>query len=197
MTEYSIGEAIRKLREENVWYASSLRPPDFTESQGEWAAGINVVGYLRDESGWGAAGRGYIRALQMLNLPIALKDLSEHSSNRSEDNTIAILDARHPHGVNLICVDPGQHYAMMGHVGEGFLEGHYNIGAWAWELPRFPVKWYDRFAYYDEIWVTTSFVANALAPISPVPVVRIPPVLTSPRDGSRNRGRQRLGVTLD
>src|SRR5262249_23205300 len=64
---------------------------------------------------------------------------------------------------------------------------------WAWELPRFPDSWYNRFAYYDEIWVGTSFIAAALSPISPVPVIRIPPVVTAPA-GSRARGRRRLGV---
>src|SRR5262249_23190988 len=55
----------------------------------------------------------------------------------------------------------------------------YNIGAWAWELPRFPDRWYDRFAYYDEIWVGSSFIASALSHISPIPVIRIPPVMAS------------------
>jgi glycosyltransferase involved in cell wall biosynthesis len=85
----------------------------------------------------------------------------------------------------------------MSHLGAELFEGRYNIGAWAWELPRFPEKWYDRFAYYDEIWVSTSFIANALAPISPVPVVRIPPVLTSKTVGSRESGRRRLGVSSE
>jgi glycosyltransferase involved in cell wall biosynthesis len=95
--------------------------------------------------------------------------------------------------VNLVCVDAGQHFALLSEVGESFFAGHYNIGAWAWELPRFPDSWYDRFAYYDEIWVGTSFIASALAPIAPVPIVRIPPVVDVPAP-SRGRGRQRLGI---
>ena len=42
--------------------------------------------------------------------------------------------------------------------------------------------------------VATSFIANALAPISPVPVVRIPPVLVSGTLGDRDSGRRRLSV---
>ena len=48
-----------------------------------------------------------------------------------------------------------------------------NIAVWAWELPQFPVKWYDRLAYYDEVWVASSFIANTIAPISPVPPLTI------------------------
>jgi glycosyltransferase involved in cell wall biosynthesis len=117
------------------------------------------------------------------------------SSNRSEDQTLSTFDADHPYDVNLVCVDAAQHFAIMSHVGADLFEGRYNIGAWAWELPRFPEKWYDRFAYYDEVWVTTSFIANTLAPISPVPVVRIPPVLTTKAHASRGSGRRRLGVS--
>ena len=90
--------------------------------------------------------------------------------------------------VNLVCVDAGQHFALLSEVGESFFAGHYNIGAWAWELPHFPDAWYNRFAYYDEIWVGTSFIAAALAPIAPVPVVRVPPVVTARRDRARAGG---------
>jgi glycosyltransferase involved in cell wall biosynthesis len=159
--------------------------------------GLNVVGYLRDESGWGEAARGYVRALHALRIQVALNDLSDLSSSRSEDRTLTTFEADHPYDVNLVCVDAARHFAVMSYVGVELFEDRYNIGAWAWELPRFPEKWYDRFAYYDEIWVTTSFIANALAPISPVPVVCIPPVLTTTTHASRDNGRRRLGVSPD
>ncbi len=159
--------------------------------------GINIAGYLRDESGWGAAGRGYIRALRALDIPIALNDLSAMSSNRSEDHTLGQFDRDNPHDVNLICVDASQHFAFLSRVQPQYFRDRYNIGAWAWELPHFPENWFDRFAYYDEIWTTTSFVANALAPIAPIPVVRIPPVLTQSIQGSGERARKRLGIRSD
>jgi glycosyltransferase involved in cell wall biosynthesis len=159
--------------------------------------GINLSGYLRDESGWGAAGRGYVRALRQLDLPLALNDISVLSNNRSEDHTAFDLQSSNPYDINLICVDPSQHFGFLSEVGAGYLEGHYNIGAWAWELPHFPSNWFNRFAFYDEIWVTTSFVANALAPIAPIPVVRIPPVLVPAKHGSRARGRERIQARPD
>jgi len=153
-----------------------------------------MVGYLRDESGWGQAARGYVRGLRHLGTPLALSDLSALSSNRSEDESLGGQDTNYLHDVNLVCVDAAQHFAVMSYLGPDLFEGRYNIAAWAWELPRFPAKWYDRFAYYDEIWVTTSFVANTLAPISPVPVVRVPPVLTPTTRSTSDSGRRRLGV---
>src|SRR6185369_9301381 len=108
--------------------------------------------------------------------------------------TVGRGDARHPFTVNLICVNADEHFRLMNHLPEGFLNNRYNIGVWAWELPRFPEKWHDRFPYYDEVWVGSSFIANSLATVSPVPVVRIPPVLAQGGAGSRAAGRRRLGV---
>jgi glycosyltransferase involved in cell wall biosynthesis len=157
--------------------------------------GINVGGYLRTESGIGSAIRGYLRALRRLDIPVALKDISKLCGNRAEDRTLTTFAAEHPYDVNLVCGGIEQHYAIMAQLGEEFLKGRYNIGVWYWELPRFPEKWYDRFVCYDEIWVASSFIANALAPISPLPIVRIPPVLSAETSGSREHGRRRLGVS--
>jgi glycosyltransferase involved in cell wall biosynthesis len=160
-------------------------------------AGVNVCGYLRTESGVGSAIRGYLRALRYLDVPLALKDVSVVSGNRAEDRAIATFDEDHPYDINLICGDIDLHFSIVTHLGADFFRNRSNIGIWAWELPRFPAQWYDRFVYYDEIWVGTSFIANALAPISPLPIVRIPPVLTAEMEGSRERGRRRLRVAPD
>jgi glycosyltransferase involved in cell wall biosynthesis len=194
VTKYSIDETMGRIQRFNSWYCEFEVPPDAANPK---LAGVNVTGYLRDESGWGEAARGYIRALRSLRVPVALNDLSELSSNRSEDQTLTTFDAGHPYDVNLVCIDAAQHFAIMSHIGTDVFEGRYSIGAWAWEMPSFPEKWYDRFAYYDEIWATSSFIANGLAPISPVPVVRIPPVLTSGTPGSREDGRRRLGISSE
>lgn len=157
--------------------------------------GMNVCGYLRDESGWGTAARGYIRALRVLGVPLALNDISATSTNRSADRSLTGFTSDHPYPVNLVCVDPTQHFSVLSHLGAEYMQGRYNIAAWAWELDRFPAKWIDRMAFYDEIWVMSSFVANALAPLAPIPVVRIPPVLSVGRVGSRAQGRQGLDVS--
>jgi glycosyltransferase involved in cell wall biosynthesis len=183
---------MRELHSSNPWYSSSHVGRNAVV--GRDFEGVNLIGYLQDESGWGAAARGYARAIQSLHLPTAFSDLSVLSSNRSEDWMLGEFDVAHPYKVNLVCVDAAQHFAILSHIGVELFEGRYNIGAWAWELPRFPGGWYDRFAYYDEIWVTTSFVANTLAPISPVPVVVIPPVLTPTAQASRDDGRRRLAL---
>jgi len=157
---------------------SAPNPLSESGAPGSQPNGVNVAGYLRTESGVGAAVRGYVRALRTLGAPLALCDISDLQTNRSDDRTLGSQNDTHHYRTNLVCADVELHYAIMAHLGEAFFLDHYNVGIWAWELPRFPEKWHDRFAFYDEIWVATSFIANALAPASPIPVVRVPPVLT-------------------
>jgi GT2 family glycosyltransferase/glycosyltransferase involved in cell wall biosynthesis/SAM-dependent methyltransferase len=155
--------------------------------------GVNVCGYLRDESGVGQAARSYVAALDHLGVPVSLRDVSELSVNRSDDPSFARFDNDHNLPVNLVCVNADQHYVVVRHDPE-FFAGRYNIGVWWWELPSFPPEWRDRFEHYDEIWAGTSYIANALAPISPIPVVRVPPALGGQRRGDRERGRALVGL---
>ena len=185
--------ALDRLHRFNPWFAPV---PEAQRPSTSDVRGVRVTGYLSDESGWGAAGRGYVRALQRLGVPLVAHDVSRLTTNRSEDRTLDIAASAAGTDVNLVCVDAGQHFALLSEVGESFFADHYNIGAWAWELPQFPDAWYNRFAYYDEIWVGTSYIAAALAPIAPVPVIRVPPVVSA-ITGSRERGRQRLGADED
>jgi GT2 family glycosyltransferase/glycosyltransferase involved in cell wall biosynthesis/SAM-dependent methyltransferase len=158
--------------------------------------GVNLCGYLHDESGVGEAARSYVAVLEHLGVPLSLRDVSELSVNRSQDTSIHRRDTSHEQPVNLVCVNADQHF-VVARRDPGFFEGKYNIGVWWWELPSFPDEWRDRFEHYDEIWAGTSYIANALAPISPVPVVRVPPALSSHPRGDRSRGRAMLGLHED
>lgn len=191
---YSVDKILGDLQENNSWYE-----PGEAHAETPRYGGVNVCGYLRDESGWGAAARGYVRALEHIGEPLSYTDVSGMSSNRSQNPLQTSAEGSGvAQDVNLVCVDAGQHYAALGQLGESYFDGRYNIGAWAWELPRFPPHWYDRFAYYDEIWVGTSWISSVLTPISPVPVVRVPPVLVeSGAAGDRRRGRSALGLATE
>ena len=178
---------------------SSTHPPVPLEAapQIPFVDGVNVIGYLQTESGVGEAGRSYVRALQTLDTPVSLRDVSDLCGNRAEDRSLHFEQPEEAYDVNLVCVDIEKHFGVLARFGEEFFNGRYNIGVWAWETQEFPKKWFDRFAYYDEIWVGTSFIADYLAPISPIPVLRVPPILTRDETGSRQAGRERLGVTDD
>jgi glycosyltransferase involved in cell wall biosynthesis len=161
------------------------------------AHGVNVFGYLRSQIGLGAIARGFVQALRARAVPLGLRNVPAQSPNAAHDPHLTLVDGATPYPVNLVCVNPIQHFAVKSRLGEELFHNHYNIAVWFWELPLFPDEWFDRFAEYDEIWATSSFIANALTPISPIPVVRVPPVMVPERPGSRAQGRERLGVRAD
>jgi glycosyltransferase involved in cell wall biosynthesis len=161
------------------------------------AHGVNVFGYLRSEIGLGAIARGFVAALRARAVPLGLRDVPAESPNAAHDPSLTLVDGPTPYPVNLVCVNPNQHFVAKARLGEELFRDHYNIGVWFWELPVFPGEWYDRFAEYDEIWATSSFIANALIPVSPIPIVRLPAVMVPECVGSRPAGRERLGVGPD
>jgi glycosyltransferase involved in cell wall biosynthesis len=104
---------------------------------------------------------------------------------------VTVFHDRHPHPVNLVCINADQHFVVMER-DEAFFEDRYNIGVWNWELPTFPEEWHDRFDHYDEIWAGSSMIVHALSSVAPIPIVRMPPVLTNVARGDRRRGRRAL-----
>jgi glycosyltransferase involved in cell wall biosynthesis len=60
------------------------------------------------------------------------------------------------------------------------IEKGYTIGYWAWELAKFPAEWTASVAFVDEIWVTSRFTYDAIAPASPKPVFLMPPAVALP-----------------
>ena len=140
--------------------------------------GVNVAGYFKTESGVGEAGRGHVAALRAAGIPTRLVDFSAHSPSRAADTSIAGREGDGVYPINLVCVNADQVATFLAKNGDGFFRGKYNIGSWWWELPEFPDAWLDAFEPFDEIWVGTQYIAAAIAPKSPVPVVIVPPVVS-------------------
>src|SRR5262249_8919206 len=82
------------------------------------ADGVNVLGYLRNETGLGGIARGFVGVLRACGVPLGLRDLSELSPNRSGDTSVGRLDGITPYGVNLVCANADQHFVVRSHVGD-------------------------------------------------------------------------------
>ena len=165
----------------------------FTKARIE-SRGVNIIGYLADETGVGESARATMRALAAQNFPLAWTMVSSDHV-RQDDRSVLHMPQGHPYDVNLFCVNADQMANVYQELGPAFFEGKYNIGYWFWELEEFPEIWRDRFQYLDEIWVGSHFGQNALAHVAPVPVLvmgvgveRVPPVEFS---------RARLGLPED
>jgi glycosyltransferase involved in cell wall biosynthesis len=136
----------------------------------EGRLGVNVAGYLCDETGVGESARATMRALHHQGFPLAWTMVQGHVA-RKNDRSVLHLPQGHPYDTNLFYVNADQTVAVYNELGPEFFAGKYNIGYWAWELEQFPEEWRDRFKYLDEIWVGSRFVQNVLAHVSPIPIV--------------------------
>lgn len=142
-------------------------------------AGVNVAGYLRAELGVGEVARQIVAALDTRQVPLVPVGLHAPNS-RSTHDFGAEREIAAPFDVNLICVNADGLPAFAHQAGPGFFEGRHSIGVWWWELSEFPEQWHGAFDLVDEIWVGSRFVADALAAVSPVPVMSFPLPVTVP-----------------
>lgn len=149
--------------------ALPLRP---AVHQAETSYGLNVVGYLRDETGVGEAARAVLQALHRQGFPVAYTDVRSYTA-RKNDTSVLHLPTGHPYDFNLFHVNADQVPVVYNQLGPEFFAGKYNVGFWFWELARFPEQWLDRFNYFNEIWVGTSFAQTTLAHVSPIPVINV------------------------
>ena len=144
--------------------------------------GVNVAAYFDSALGVGEAGRQITGALEAHGLPTALAPLRHGSAAHAAGDAGGAADlrsARYP--INLVCANADAIPAVIDQLGPSFFEGRYTIGLWWWEVDQFPERWARSFDHVDEVWVGSRFVADALAPVSPRPVLRVPLPLSARR----------------
>src|SRR5690606_3930186 len=76
--------------------------------------------------------------------------------------------------INIFHINAEQMMEIYATYGNSIFDNRYNIGYWHWELPDFPDRWIENFNFVNEVWVPSTFVAEAISLKSPVPVVKIP-----------------------
>jgi glycosyltransferase involved in cell wall biosynthesis len=136
--------------------------------------GFNIFGYLKAETGIGEAARSIVRALGTTDIPHSLRSIDLNVLARQQDATVALSAQGSDYDINVLFVNADQIKAVRGHLGQESLVGRYNIGFWLWELDRFPDRWRGAFDIFHEIWTPSSFCADAISSVSPVPVRRVP-----------------------
>jgi len=163
--------------------------PD-TEAEDETRAGfkpgVNVVGYISDERGVGEVARQILGALDSRGIRATQID-TPAEPGQIEKVLKGVDDTDHPYDVNLICVNADMLPAVAAALGPRFFDGHRTAGVWFWEVSEFPRQWLGSFDHLDEVWVATEFIAEALRPVSPIPVktLRVPVTPLPPADMTR------------
>jgi glycosyltransferase involved in cell wall biosynthesis len=138
------------------------------------AVGVNLAGYLDATLGVGEAARQVRGALQAAGAPVASLPVSSRGVPAAPGPHPA------PHPVTLLCVNPDGLPGVRDELGAEPFEGKHVVGLWWWEVGSFPASWARGFDGLDEVWAGSRFVADAIAAVSPVPVVHVPTPVAVP-----------------
>ena len=151
--------------------------------------GIIVVGELSRPSGLGEAARQMRAAFDAMGDPNWGIDLGDRLT--PADPTSA--DAA-PRGAPLLVHVNGPTLPLaLARLPRRLTSGRRIIAYWAWELPIVPDTWRPALRLVHEIWVLSSFTADAIATILPpgsaIPLraVPIPVAISPPRPSTRDR----------
>lgn len=137
---------------------------------------INVIGWMRAESGLGESARSTIRACTAAGIRVATIDISETSPWRSSEKIPVFRPAENPDEIpiNLFHYGGDNLLTALAAVGPRHYTEKYTIGYWVWETMDFPDSWLPAMEFVDEIWTASSFCQHVLKKKARVPVVRIP-----------------------
>jgi len=134
--------------------------------------GVNVAGYFQGKFGVAESARNYVYALKHVEIPYVLNNIKS-LAHQNTDQTFIKFDDSNPFPVNLIVANADESKTFHEKKNSAYFAGKYNISVWAWELSKFPEIWNSSFRYFDEIWVLSTFVANAISKSSPIPVLKM------------------------
>jgi hypothetical protein len=148
--------------------------------------GVNVAGYFGATVGLGEAGRQVADALERAGVAVRRVEIVHGSAPRQASDGAAPRndDALHP--VTIVCVSPEGMAAARDQLPDVFAATRV-VGLWWWEVPAFPPRFMRAFDDVDEVWVGSRFVADVLAAVAPVPVVRMALPVAAPRPAEADR----------
>jgi glycosyltransferase involved in cell wall biosynthesis len=158
--------------------------------------GLTLVGYLRADCGLGEAARSFARACVAAGIPIVGDDVGYQIPCRQSDDTLLLPPVSGPLPIDLLYVNADQTLpTRQSLLARGHTKGRYAIGFWHWEQPQIPRRHHAAFSEVDEVWVPSTFVQDAVAPVSPVPVFKVPHVVSvTPSAGA---SRERFSLPRD
>ncbi|PLZ52059.1 glycosyl transferase family 2 [Fischerella thermalis WC439] len=135
--------------------------------------GVNISGYVNSEFGLGEGVRGTIRAVEAAGIPFVINNCTFNTMHRKMDSSYTDFSDENPYPINIIQVNVDMINTFISSASPEYFKDKYNIGFWAWELPEFPKEWLSAFNLFHEIWTPSAYCVDAIAPVSPIPVLKV------------------------
>jgi glycosyltransferase involved in cell wall biosynthesis len=173
----------------------AFRDADPLVHEGPPRWGVNVAGFFTAELGVGEAARLLMAALDARGIPaLPIQGHLIPPSRQGVDFAYSGPDeAAYP--INIVCINGDGIPVFAREAGRSFFEGRHTIAMWWWEVGPPPREWDQAFDYIDEVWVASRHIHDLIAPVSPVPVVKMTMPVLMPDIAAASRAD--LGLPQD
>jgi glycosyltransferase involved in cell wall biosynthesis len=148
--------------------------------------GVNLVGFLEAESGLGEVARRVARAIEGSSVPLAPIVHRETERRQLHPPGLSLTDEA-PFDTNIICLNPGHLPSLVAAAGAELFARRYAIGIWFWETNRLRAAERSAARFFDELWVTSRYVRDAIEPEVEIPVRVLPIPMDPPTAPFRTR----------
>jgi glycosyltransferase involved in cell wall biosynthesis len=149
--------------------------------------GVNVAGFFTAELGVGEAARLLMAGLDARGIPaLPIQGHLTPPSRQSVEFAYASPDAA-AYPMNIICINGDGLSVFAREAGRSFFDNRYTIALWWWEVGEPPPEWKQAFEFIDEVWVASQHIHDLVAPISPVPVLKVTMPVLAPTVARRSR----------
>ncbi len=145
--------------------------PHVHEQERRW--GVNVAGFFTAELGVGEAARLLIAGLDAAEIPALPIQGHLAPPSRQEAQFAYARPDEAAYPINIVCINGDGIPLFAREAGRSFFADRYTIALWWWEAGDPPAEWTPAYEFIDEVWVATQHIYDAIAPTSPVPVVRM------------------------
>lgn len=178
------------VNDEDAPMARYTPPPRVLDDPLPVPAGINLIGYLAAELGLGEAARSLAKACHAVDVRFSVTDVGYQTQNLQRDTSVLALASAQRFPIDFMYVNADQVEATVARLrADGRPRASYTIGFWHWEQPQLPRHLLGAFTHLDEVWVPSTFVHDAIAAVSPVPVFKVPHALTVTPSPGASRGQ--------
>jgi glycosyltransferase involved in cell wall biosynthesis len=135
-----------------------------------------LVGHPFLPTGRGECIRAAYRAIKAAAFESRLLDVYGSSSVDPDIGAEigACLEARLSSGVNIFYINGDEIEQALAHLGADSVVGAYNILVPMWELSKYPAAWARQVERFNEVWASSAFIRDSLAPAVSVPVHHLP-----------------------
>ena len=150
--------------------------------------GMNIIGFSQAIIGIAEDVRMAVRSADSAGVPCAVIDAPMPGPARL-DHTLDSRTVKLPsHPVSLYCLPPTEMIRLGMEGGRSLLTaGTYNIGAWHWELPKWPDHLVGIQQMVSEAWVFSDYVKNSFSALTDIPILRMPLAVELPKTTGPDR----------